>query len=38
MSQKLKQTLGGPKLTPANQKEETGDETANKKTDALVDS
>ena len=38
MSQKLKQTLGGLKLAPANQREETGDETANKKTDALVDS
>ena len=45
MSQKLKLTLGGLKLAPANQKlapanqrRQTGDETANKKTDALVGS
>ena len=37
MFQKLEQTLGGLKLPPANQREETGDETANKKTDAPID-
>ena len=38
ISQKLKKTLGGLKLAPANQRGQTGDETANKKTDALIGS